>query len=97
MNKKTNTFLFVIMGTIFNIFITVLCFIVFLVIYSRILFPILPPSSNVWVLPIIFIGSIVISFLVYRLVIKLFFKKVDMEKHFYPIFSSRRKTKSSEK
>ena len=90
MSKKTNTFLFIILGTVFNIIITVLCFIVFLIIYSSALYPLLPQNSTAWVLPVIFVGSIVVSFFIYRLVIKIFVKKVDMDKHFYPIFGQKR-------
>ena len=90
MSKKTNTFLFIILGSVFNIIITVSCFVIFLVIYSNALYPLLPQSSTAWVLPVIFVGSIVVSFFIYRLVVKIFVKKVDMEKHFYPIFGPRR-------
>ena len=90
MSKKTNTFVFIILGTVFNVIITVFCFIIFLVIYSNVLYPLLPNSSAAWALPVIFVGSIVVSFFVYRLVMKLFMKKVDVEKNFHPIFGSRR-------
>ena len=89
MSKKTNTLLFILGGTIFNILITVLCFIVFLTIYAKLLFPRLPESSAAWIMPVIFIASIVISFFVYRLAVKIIMKKIDMEKYFDPIFSRR--------
>ena len=93
MSKKTNTFLFILGGTVFNILVTVLCFIIFLVIYSKFLYPQLPESSGAWVMPVIFIASIVVSFLIYRLAVKILIKKVDMEKHFDPIFSNRKRTR----
>ena len=89
MNKKTNTLLFILGGTVFNILVTIICFIVLLAIYSR-LHSQLPESSAAWILPVIFIGSIVASFFVYRLVIKIIMKKIDMEKYFDPIFGRRR-------
>ena len=89
MSKKTNTFLFILGGTVFNILITLLFFFLFLVIYSRFLYPVLPEDSAAWALPIVFIASIVASFFVYRQVIKVVTKKVDMEKHFDPIFGRR--------
>jgi len=95
MSKKTNTLLFIIGGTVFNIIITVLCFILLLVLYGSLLLPHLPQSSSSWVIPVIFIGSIVISFLVYRLVIKIVMKKIDMEKYFDPIFGPRRPNRRS--
>ena len=89
MSKKTNTLLFILGGTVFNIIITILCFIIFLAIYSRFLYPALPESSTAWALPIIFVASIAASFFIYRLAIKVIMKKVDMEKHFDPIFGRR--------
>ena len=86
MNKKTNTILFILGGTVFNIFITMLCFIVILIIYARFLHPVLPQSSMAWIIPLNFIASIAASFLIYRKVIKIIMKKIDMEKYFDPIF-----------
>ena len=93
MSKKTNTLLFILGGTVFNILITVLCFVFFLVIYSKFLYPHIPESSAAWALPIIFVASIVTSFLVYRLAVRVMMKKVDMEKYFDPIFTRRKGTR----
>jgi phosphoglycerol transferase MdoB-like AlkP superfamily enzyme len=90
MSKKTNTLLFILGGTAFNILVTIICFIALLVIYSRFLFPTLPESSAAWVMPVLFVVSIVVSFLAYRLAIKIIMKKIDMEKYFDPIFGPRR-------
>ena len=90
MSKKTNTLLFILGGTVFNIIITILFFIIFLAIYSAVLLPVLPESSAAWALPVVFVASIAVSFFVYRLAVKLVMKKVDMEKHFDPIFGRRR-------
>jgi len=91
MSKKTNTLLFIIGGTVFNVLTTVLCIIVFLVIYSSVLAPMFPESSIIqeWAIPIIFVLSIVASFFIYRLAIKIISKKVNMEEHFDPIFGRR--------
>ena len=88
MNKKTNTILFIIGGTFFNILVTVICFLILLVTYSR-FYTLLPEASIPWALPVIFISSIVISFLIYRTVIKFMMKKINMEKYFDPIFKRR--------
>ena len=90
MSKKTNTLLFILGGTIFNVLITVISFLVFLLIYSKVLYGRINESSAAWVLPVLFIAAIVVSFLVYRLAIKIIMKKVNMEKHFDPIFKQRR-------
>ena len=89
MNKKTNTILFILGGTVFNILITLISFILLLVIYSR-FFPQLPEESAAWILPLIFVLSVAISFVVYRMVVKYITKKIDMEKYFDPIFGRRR-------
>ncbi|MCL2319588.1 MAG: leader peptide processing enzyme [Treponema sp.] len=90
MSKKTNTLLFILGGTVFNIIVTIICFILFLLIYFKFLQPRFPENATGVALPIIFVLSIVVSFLVYRVVIKIVMKKVDMEKYFDPIFGPRR-------
>ena len=89
MNKKINTFLFILGGTVFNVLITVFCFVVFLVIYSKFLYGRIGDNSVAWVLPVFFVASIAFSFLAYRLAIKIIIKKVDMDKYFDPIFRPR--------
>jgi hypothetical protein len=90
MSKKTNTLWFILGATAFNILITIICFVALLVLYARFFIPILPESSAAWGFPVIFIGAIALSFVIYRLVLKQIMKKVDMEKHFDPIFGHKR-------
>ena len=90
MSKKTNTFLFILAATLFNVVATILNFLIILLIYAKLLYPRLPENSIAWALPIVFILSIVMSFFVYRFVIKLMLKKIDMEKYFAPIFGKRK-------
>ena len=90
MNKKTNTLFFVIGATLFNILVTIFFSILLLIFYSSVIYPAFPESGSVWVMPIIFVLSIIGSFFVYRLAIKILMKKVDMEKYFDPIFGKRR-------
>nr|AGS53650.1 hypothetical protein [uncultured bacterium contig00086] len=89
MSKKTNTVLFILGGTVVNILITIICFFILMIIYGRI-YTIFPEGSEAWMLPVIFILSIVASFFVYKALIKFISKKIDMEKYFDPIFGSRR-------
>ena len=91
MSKKTNTLLFILGGTVFNILITLISFFLFIFICSKILDP--NSSSFGMVLVGCFVAAIVASFLVYRLAIKIIMKKVDMEKYFDPIFGPRRPRK----
>ncbi|MDR0387975.1 MAG: leader peptide processing enzyme [Treponema sp.] len=94
MSKKTNTLFFILAATVFNILITIAAFLALLFLFTFVVMPRLPePDAGKaagWAIPVIFIGAIVISFAVYRIVLKLFMKKVNIEKHFDPIFGSRR-------
>jgi branched-subunit amino acid ABC-type transport system permease component len=54
-----------------------------------------PEASAAFALPAIFIGAVVLSFLIYRFVLKLIMKKVDIEKHFDPIFGGRKPPRNS--
>jgi len=90
MSKKTNTLLFLIGGTIFNVFVTIVCFLLLLLIYSNFIYGHVSESIAAWALPVFFAGAIAASFFIYRLVIKMIMKKIDMEKYFDPIFSRRR-------
>ena len=86
MNKKVNSLLFVLGATLFNILVTIICFAVLIVLYAKSIMPVIPENGRSWGFPLIFIASIAISFFVYRLVLKLFLKKFDMEKYFDPVF-----------
>jgi len=90
MSKKTNTLIFVLVATLFNILVTVISFVILLIIYSKFLFSLIPESMSPWIMPILFIASITSSFLVYRLAMKIFMKKINVEKHFDPIFGRKR-------
>jgi len=89
MNKKLNTFLFILGATLFNVLVTVAAFLLLMMIYARLLMHSLPEGSQAWSIPIIFIAAIVISFIIYRYSINLLIKKIDMDKYFDPIFSSK--------
>jgi hypothetical protein len=94
MSKKTNTVLFILIATVFNIVLTVAAFTALLLLFSFVIMPRLPESSvgnsSNWAIPAIFIGAIAISIAVYRLIIKTLIKKVNVEKYFDPLFGGRR-------
>ena len=89
MSKKTNTLLFILGGTVFNVLVTLIALVVLMVIYGRFLMPYLPENANEWILVVVFVLSIAVSFVVYRQVIKVITKKIDMDKYFDPIFGRR--------
>ena len=90
MSKKRNTILFMLAGTVVNVLLMILFFLIFLVLYARYLVPNLPESTASWFMLFIFVASIVLSFLVYRRIVNLIAKKIDMDKYFDPIFGKRR-------
>jgi membrane protein implicated in regulation of membrane protease activity len=90
MSKKSNTLFFILGATIFNVVITLGSFVLLLVLYAKFLAPVLPSDAAGWGFPLIFLGSIAISFFLYRTVLKRFLKRVKVEEHFDPLFSSRR-------
>ncbi|MDL2230087.1 leader peptide processing enzyme [Treponema sp. OttesenSCG-928-L16] len=90
MSKKSNTLLFILGATVFNIVITLASFALLLVIYAKFLAPVLPEELAAWGLPVIFIVAIVLSFVVYRYVLKFLMKKINAEEHFDPLFGPRK-------
>jgi hypothetical protein len=91
MNKKLNTILFIIGGTVFNVLVTVITFLVLFIICSKLLIGRISEDAYGWLLPVIFVASIAASFFIYRLVIKIVTKKVDVEKYFNPLFVRKRR------
>ncbi|AEJ18195.1 hypothetical protein [Gracilinema caldarium] len=93
MNKKANTIVFMLVATLFNVVITVVSFVVLLVLYGRILAPLLPQETAAIGLPIVFIAAILLSFVIYRYALKAFTKRFEVEKYFDPLIKSRRSPK----
>ena len=95
MSKKTNTILFVLGATVFNIVITISSFVGLLVFYLRLIVPHIPADARVreqaWPYVLIFMAAIAISFMVYRFAIRFLTNKVDVEQYFDPVFGPRRK------
>jgi len=89
MNKKLNTLLFVLAATLFNIIVTIVSFAVLFLLYAKFIMSLLPEFSQIWGLPVIFIIAIVISFFVYRFLLKYLMKKVRIEDYLDPIFKKR--------
>jgi hypothetical protein len=91
MNKKTNTLLFILGATVFNILVTIISFFVLFFLYSRVLASRLPDEAFIWGSIFVFIGAIVLSFVVYQGLLKLMIKKVDVNKYFEPIFNRKKR------
>jgi len=91
MNKKVNTILFILGATLFNIIIALVSFIVFTLMYIRFFMMQMPESSRSWAFSGIFLLSIGVSFLVYRVLLKHLINKVEIEKYFDPLFVRKHK------
>ncbi|MCL2442363.1 MAG: leader peptide processing enzyme [Treponema sp.] len=92
MNKKVNTVLFLLGATLFNVIVAVLSIFLLIILYSiSPLRNMISESGQGWVTILIFISGIAISMFVYRVVLKLLLKKIDVEKYFDPLFVSRYK------
>jgi len=89
MNKKINTVLFILGATVFNIIVTVLSFLLLLIFYAKVFIKILPQGAQAWSFPVIFLCSIAISFFVYKIVLGLLVKKINVEKYFDPLIKAR--------
>ena len=91
MNKKVNTLIFtlvatiVIVGMIGIIFMAIMALVI--VLFKNIL------TAEIFTIigMVLFIASMFASFFLYSFLLKLFAKKVDMEKHFDPIFFKKRR------
>ncbi len=92
MNKKINTILFILGATVFNIIVTLLSFLLLLLLNAR-LMKFLPEGAQAWSFPLIFIAAIAISFFVYKFVLNLIIKKINVEKYFDPLIKTRYRQK----
>jgi hypothetical protein len=95
MNRKTNTVLFIIGATIYNIIVFLAVFTVFFMLYIFVVAPYMLGDDGLsgFITPVmlfIFALAIVISFLIYRVTIQFFFRKVDAEKYFDPVFAKQK-------
>jgi membrane protein YdbS with pleckstrin-like domain len=90
-NKTANTLVFMLVATIFNLLITALCVVILFFIYVNVLYTRYPESIQ-WALMVIIAAAILAAFFIYRAVMyKIVLKKVDIEKHFSPLFPARKK------
>lgn len=77
-------------ATVFNILLTIGCFVGIIALYAQLLSPHLSESAQGWGLMAVFIGAIALAFFLYRAIIKQLSKRIDFEKYFDPIFGGRR-------
>ncbi|GMO50344.1 MAG: hypothetical protein Ta2G_07790 [Termitinemataceae bacterium] len=88
MHKRAHSYLFIAGATIVNIVITVVFFVILFLVYFSFVEPFVSESYVIWGIPIIFILAILLSFLVYGILIRTFFEKVDLRLYFDPLLGN---------
>ena len=90
MNKKTNTVLFILGATVFNLITMAILFIVPLIILILLFGESLGSYFGI-VSILLFFAALVGSFFVYGFVMKKLTVKINMDKYFEPIFKKKKK------
>ena len=91
MSKRTNTILFMLGATVFNVVMIVVIFAIFFLLYGALLAPVTPPQIAQVVVIVLGIGAIALTYFIYHRVIKWISKKWNLDDHFDPIFTRREK------
>jgi hypothetical protein len=96
LNKKLNTFFFVLGATVVNVVLTIAAFGALLMLFMWLIAPHVSEEAVMWASMLIFILAIVLAFILYQGIIKIFAAKVDMEKYFDPIFAPKNRIRKKE-
>ena len=91
MNKKLNTALFIIGASILNVILMIILMTIGLALVSLIVPKNISPTIASTLFILVFLLSVAGSFFAYHKGIKFLAKKINMDKYFHPIFSSRRR------
>ncbi len=90
MNKKLNTLFFIIGATVFNLLIMLVLMVISLALVGVIFKENLNPNILSVLMMVIFLGSIIGSFVIYSWLVKRIAAKIDMDKYFLPLFKKRK-------
>jgi len=89
MNKKLNTILFMLAGTVLNIFLMLVLFLLFLFLGNMILTPETDSNIKMLIFLLIIGFSVVGSFFLYSRIVKYISKKWNLEEYMHPLFSKK--------
>jgi len=78
MTRKVKFALFLLAGTVINILIVVVCFFALFALYMKFLTPHIPADKASFGIPILFVCSFAIAFVLYRNIVKVFMKKYPL-------------------
>jgi len=90
MNKKLNTILFMLGGTVLNIVLMLGLFLLFLYLGNMVLTPETDSNIKMLVFLLIIGFSVVGSFFLYSRIVKYISKKWNLEEYMHPLFSRKR-------
>ncbi|GAB4221736.1 MAG: hypothetical protein Kow009_12860 [Spirochaetales bacterium] len=90
MNKKLNTALFVLGATLMNMVMMILLFLAGFLLYGALLAPRLPPAVNSIALLVLFVGSIIGTYLLYHRIMQYLSKRISWDKYSSPFFGKGR-------
>ena len=91
MNKKANTVLFMLGATVVNIVLMVAIFVLLFWLYGRFIAPSVSPQATSYVMIVLFVGSIALTYFIYYRIAKWISKRWDLDEYFDPIFKQKRK------
>ena len=91
MNKKLNTALFIIGASILNVILMVVLMTIGLALISLVIPKNISPIIASVLFIMVFLLSVAGSFFAYHKGIRYLEKKIEMDKYFHPIFSSRKR------
>ena len=86
MNKRLNSVLFIVGATVANILSMVVIFATFMVLFARFLAPHLAPGANQVILLVLFVGSVIITYVLYHRFMKWLAEKYNLQDYFGPLF-----------
>ncbi|OQY35615.1 MAG: hypothetical protein B6241_00020 [Spirochaetaceae bacterium 4572_59] len=92
MNKKLNTVLFMLGGTLLNIFLMLASFLILLLLATRLLahFPDVGGTLKMVIFLLVVSISIISSFMLYSKIVKWINKKYSLDKYMHPLFAKKR-------
>jgi hypothetical protein len=94
MNKKLNTFFFIILATVFNIVIIMVLMIAFVLIVGYLVPKTTPKIILNIIITALFIGTLIAAFFIYHIIVSALDKKFDLEKYLLPVFRTKKKNDS---
>ncbi len=91
MSKKTNTVLFILGATVFNLVVIVVLMMISLLIVGLLSGGKLSPNLLSILMMVLFLGSIAGAFLLYSWLVRRLAQRINMDEYFLPLFRPKRR------